>query len=81
MKNSQLEEFKNLERLYLERRVTILQEFFPSTLRGQILKEAHKSPLAADPGYQKMFASLKKKFFWPRMKKDALEYGKQCLVC
>ena len=29
----------------------------PSRLRGQILKEAHKSPLAAHPGYQKMFAS------------------------
>ena len=28
-----------------------------------------------------MFASLKEKFFWPRMKKDALEYCKQCLIC
>ena len=31
----------------------------PSILRGQILKEAHKSPLAAHLGYQKMYASLK----------------------
>ena len=53
----------------------------PSKLRNQILKEAHESPLAAHPGYQKMFASLKEKFFWPRMKKDALEYCKQCLIC
>ena len=53
----------------------------PSSLRGQILKEAHESPLAAHPGYQKMFASLKEKFFWPRIKKDALEYCRQCLIC
>ena len=53
----------------------------PATLRLQILKEAHESPLAAHPGYQKMFASLKENFFWPRMKKDALEFTRQCLVC
>ena len=53
----------------------------PSRLRGQILKEAHESPLATHPSYQKMFASLKEKFFWPRVKKDTLEFCKQCLVC
>ena len=36
--------------------------------------EAHESPLTAHPGYHKMFASLKQSFFWPRMKKDTLEY-------
>ena len=53
----------------------------PTNLRPQILKEAHESPLAAHPGYHKMFASLKQNFFWPRMKKDTLEYVKKCLVC
>ena len=53
----------------------------PTPLRLQILKEAHESPLAAHPGYHKMFASLKENFFWPRMKKDTLEFTKQCLVC
>ena len=28
-----------------------------------------------------MFASVKEKFFWPKMKKDILEFCKQCLVC
>ena len=28
-----------------------------------------------------MFSSLKQNFFWPRMKKDALEFTRQCLVC
>ena len=28
-----------------------------------------------------MFSSLKEKLFWPRLKKDALEFCRQCLVC
>ena len=53
----------------------------PAPLQRQILKEAHESPLAAHPGYHKLFSSLKQNFFWPRMKKDALEFTKQCLIC
>lgn len=53
----------------------------PTILRPQVLKEAHEPPLAAHPGYHKMFASLKQNFFWPKMKKDTLEYVKKCLVC
>ena len=53
----------------------------PANLRLKVLKEAHEPPLAAHPGYHKMFASLKSNFFWPKMKKDTLEYVKKCLVC
>ena len=53
----------------------------PSNLQTQILKEAHETPLTAHRGYHKMFAQLKQNFFWPRMKKDTLEYGKKCLTC
>ena len=62
--------------LHFKRRLCIPQE-----LRSQILKEAHETPLAAHPGYQKMFANLRQSFFWPRMKKDALEYAERCLIC
>ena len=40
-----------------------------------------KSPLAAHPGYHKMFATLKQNFFRPRMKKDTLEFPRKCLIC
>ena len=53
----------------------------PAQLRNKILKEAHEGPLVAHPGYHKMYANLKKSFYWPRMKKDALEFTKQCLIC
>ena len=51
--------------LYFKGRLCI-----PTELQKQILKEAHEAPLAAHPGYHKMFSSLKKKFFWPQIKKD-----------
>ena len=53
----------------------------PAKLRLKILREAHEGPLASHLGYHKMYESLKKSFFWPKMKKDALEFAKQCLVC
>ena len=53
----------------------------PAKVKFKILKEAHEGPLASHPGYHKMYENLKKSFFWPKMKKDALEFAKQCLVC
>lgn len=53
----------------------------PQVMRQQIMKEAHETPLAAHPGYHKMLASLRKNFFWPKMKKDVLDFAKRCLVC
>ena len=53
----------------------------PNELWKQILKEAHEAPLVAHLGYHKMLSSLKEQFFWPRMKKDILEFCKKCLVC
>ena len=52
-----------------------------SILRSQVIREAQESPLAAHLGYQKMLSSLRINFFWPKLKKDALEYAKRCLVC
>ena len=54
---------------------------FPQICEPRFSKEAHETPLAAHPGYHKMFAQLKQNFFWPRMKKDTLEYVKKCLTC
>ena len=32
-------------------------------LKNEVMKKAHETPLAAHPGYHKMFATLKKTFF------------------
>ncbi|MCO5562959.1 hypothetical protein L7F22_016595 [Adiantum nelumboides] len=62
--------------LYYKHRMCI-----PFEMRSQILTEAHDNPLAAHPGYHKMFSNLKRDFFWPRMKKDTLDYVRRCLIC
>ncbi|MCO5551221.1 hypothetical protein L7F22_004720 [Adiantum nelumboides] len=61
--------------LYYKERMCI-----PFRMRSKILIEAHDNPLAAHPGYHKMFPNLKKDFFWPRMKKDTLDYVRRCLI-
>ena len=45
------------------------------------MNEAHEAPLAPHLDYHKMFATLKQTFFWPRMKKDTLEFTRKCLIC
>jgi hypothetical protein len=50
-------------------------------LREFILKEAHFSLYMAHPGVQKMYADLKKIFFWTGMKKDVANFVAKCLEC
>ena len=45
------------------------------------MKEAHQAPYATHPGVQKMYADLKKLFFWTGMKKDITKFVAQCLEC
>ena len=50
-------------------------------IRKRILVEAHDSPIAGHPGYIKTYMSVKKSFFWPRLKSDVLHHVRQCLIC
>ncbi|MCO5569163.1 hypothetical protein L7F22_022883 [Adiantum nelumboides] len=63
--------------------ISLLSSSLPEEVQqeNQILTEAHDYPLAAHPGYHKMFSNLKRDFFWPRMKKDTLDYVRRCLIC
>ena len=51
------------------------------TLKKEILEEYHKQPYAGHPGYHKMLTTLKKKLFWPGMKRDVVEYLARCMEC
>ena len=76
-KHKPLEDYSFQEGLFFFKgRLCVLASIIP-----QLLKEAHESPLAAHPGYQKLFSSLRENFFWPMMKKNALEFTKKCLIC
>lgn len=48
-------------------------------LKQYLLDEFHKSPYMAHPGYQKLFSIIKNKYFWPRMRKDIVDYLAKCL--
>ncbi|KAK9098545.1 hypothetical protein Syun_025590 [Stephania yunnanensis] len=50
-------------------------------LRNEILDEAHRSRFAIHPGRTKMYADVRRLFWWPRMKTDVSDYVRACEVC
>ncbi|KAJ3473690.1 hypothetical protein NLI96_g12874 [Meripilus lineatus] len=54
----------------------------PKSMRANVLKEAHESPFeSAHAGPEKLWASLSEHFYWPRMKKDIIQFCTSCDVC
>jgi hypothetical protein len=52
-----------------------------SELMNLILKEMHNVPYVAHPGYQKFIAHVKRKYYWPGMKREVTEFIAKCLEC
>ncbi|GJS19051.1 putative reverse transcriptase domain-containing protein [Tanacetum coccineum] len=50
-------------------------------VRTLIMDEAHKSKYSVHPGADKMYYDLRDRYWWPRMKKDIVEYVSKCLTC
>ena len=50
-------------------------------IKKQILYETHNTPYAMHLVTTKMYRELKKLFWWPRMKRDVVEYLARCLTC
>jgi len=50
-------------------------------LREVILTEAHDSKYSIHPGSTKMYADLRKIFWWKNMKKDIAEHVARCDTC
>ena len=55
--------------------------FIPVACRDVILREFHCSPLAVHPGGMKMYHDLRRRFWWPGMKKDVALFVSRCLTC
>jgi len=53
----------------------------PTPLRLKILHEHHDNPIAGHPGWNMMYASLARHYFWPRMSKDVCKYVQSCDLC
>ena len=50
-------------------------------LRRVVMDEIHQALYSSHPGYQKTIAIARKKYFWPRMKKDMAEYISRWMKC
>lgn len=53
----------------------------PLRLRQQALYECHDSELAAHGGVFKTLYRLRQDYFWPKMKREAIAYVRQCETC
>ena len=56
--------------------------FFPNlSLKEEILKKAHESPLAGHPNLFKTFRMLRERFSWKGLKAGVLKYVNECPTC
>jgi hypothetical protein len=50
-------------------------------IQSIILKESHRGLYSAHPGVKKMYANMRKLFFWVGMKRDIVHFVAKCLEC
>ncbi|KAJ8402791.1 hypothetical protein AAFF_G00364630 [Aldrovandia affinis] len=55
--------------------------FVPETVRSQVLEWAHSSPMACHPGVSRTLAFLSRRFWWPTMRNDTVEFVTACVPC
>ena len=53
----------------------------PKNQRIQVLKEFHDTPLGGHFGVDKTFETLRRHFYWPKMKRSVHEYVTSCDQC
>lgn len=53
----------------------------PRSAQLRVLGECHDSEHAAHGGIYKTLYRLRQDYYWPRMKRDAITYVRQCEVC
>ena len=70
---------KSLRKDYLNFRTIFVP--LESSIRNEILEQAHKSKYTFHPGAIKLYQDLRKDFWWPGMKRDINEFVSKCLTC
>jgi hypothetical protein len=66
------------ELLYKENAIYIPQV---QALRDGLLREHHDKPLTGHLGAKKTLNLLRRKYYWPKMRKDTQEWCDSCVVC
>ena len=52
-----------------------------SSIKNEILEEAHHTTYTIHPGETKMFKDLKRNFWWKNMRREVASFVEQCLTC
>ncbi|XP_074316845.1 uncharacterized protein LOC141653098 [Silene latifolia] len=50
-------------------------------MRKAVMTEAHCTPYSVHPGGDKLYKDLKRTFWWPEIKNDAVAFVARCLTC
>jgi hypothetical protein len=58
-----------------------VQVVVPQSLVSRILYPEHYPPAAGHPGGHRMFQTIRKSFFWPRIAEEVYETVLQCDLC
>jgi len=68
--------------LYFEDADSRIRLCVPANERARILKEVHDGAHeSAHAGWERTLASLRERFYWPRMRSDVVDYVKTCDPC
>ncbi|KAL0164258.1 hypothetical protein M9458_040011, partial [Cirrhinus mrigala] len=55
--------------------------YIPRSQRQPLLGAAHQSPGSGHPGSKRTLSLLQTRYWWPRMRHDAIRYVQSCSVC
>jgi transposase InsO family protein len=64
--------------LLYQKRVYVPEE---QAIRQELLKRCHNDPLAGHFGADRTHDLLKRRYYWPKMNEDVVEYVKTCDIC
>ena len=53
----------------------------PEALVPALLNATHGNLLSGHLGKEKFYLTLKKKYYWPKMRKDIIQFHEKCVVC
>ena len=53
----------------------------PEVLKQKILKETHDGQMGVHPGQTRTITLLRSKYWWPLLKRDAIDYVRKCTHC
>jgi len=89
----QKSEIKAINQGYLKRRGLLMRKFttnegqvyytvcIPEALVPALLNATHGNLLSGHLGKEKFYLTLKKKYYWPKMRKDIVQFHEKCVVC